>query len=710
VIGYLDGGWSTGGGTSLGSPCWAGLIAIANQGLVADGDTTLNSTTNPTQTLHVLYSLPASDFHDITTGYNGYIAGPGYDEVTGRGTPIANLLIPDLVSSVSLSLAESSVSISASSIPYGNTATVTFTANNANGNQETSGGLNVVFSVSAGSVGNGMFSAITDNGNGTYTASFTGTTAGNTTITATIDGQPVTSPLSTVSVAVSRATPTVTVSDPGGFYIGSPFAATALVAGVVAGVDTTPASALENVDLTLDYQRLNGNGSTAADLGNTAPTAVGSYAVVAAFAGSADYTAASNSATFSIWPAGAMFTAGLYDASIATFYLQDSDGPGLPDIVVPFQPTSDPCIPLAGDWTGSGTTRVGLYDPTTSTFYLANANASGTSYSTVVFQPTADACIPIVGDWTGSGATTVGLYDPKTSTFYERDSNTSGPANASFVFGPAGAGWLPLAGNWTGSGATSVGLYNPTTGVFYLRDANAAGTPDVSFQFGPAGGDSIPLAGDWFGGGTTTVGLYNPQTSAFSLRNSNTAGCADVAFPFGPPGSNWMPIVGDWTGIGQAAVAAAAPQLAANLGNTTPTAADSSAAAASFTTSADYSIATSAQATFTIASVPPAFTLTSPSIGTFTAGQNVTIQWAAANIDLAGPTKISLGYDPDATPFDANQHWIEIDGVSAANGAGSYVWNTTGMAAGTYYFDGYMYDCSTGQAIASSLTTSIVIS
>ena len=139
---------------------------------------------------------------------------------------------------------------------------------------------------------------------------------------------------------------------------------------------------------TLDYRRLNADGSTAADLGDTPPTAPGSYAVVATFAGSADYTAASSRATFTIWPAGATATAGLYDAGTSTFYLQYSDGPGLPDTVVPFQPTSDPCIPVAGDWTDSGTTRVGLYDPKTSTFYLANSNAPGTTYSTVVFQPT----------------------------------------------------------------------------------------------------------------------------------------------------------------------------------------------------------------------------------------------------------------------------------------------------------------------------------
>ena len=96
---FQNGGLTYGNfGTSLSSPCWAGLIAIANQGRVADGGTTLNSGSNPTQALQALYSLPAGDFHDITSGYNGFSAGPGYDEVTGLGSPIANLLIPGLVS------------------------------------------------------------------------------------------------------------------------------------------------------------------------------------------------------------------------------------------------------------------------------------------------------------------------------------------------------------------------------------------------------------------------------------------------------------------------------------------------------------------------------------------------------------------------------------------------------------------------------------
>ena len=45
-------------------------------------------------TLPKLYAAPAADFHDITSGNNGYAAGVGYNLVTGRGTPIVNLLIP----------------------------------------------------------------------------------------------------------------------------------------------------------------------------------------------------------------------------------------------------------------------------------------------------------------------------------------------------------------------------------------------------------------------------------------------------------------------------------------------------------------------------------------------------------------------------------------------------------------------------------------
>jgi hypothetical protein len=83
--------WYQIAGTSLAAPAWAGLIAIADQGRAADK---LPPMDGRSQTLPAIYAASMSDFHDITTGFNGFPAGPGYDLVTGRGTPVANLLEP----------------------------------------------------------------------------------------------------------------------------------------------------------------------------------------------------------------------------------------------------------------------------------------------------------------------------------------------------------------------------------------------------------------------------------------------------------------------------------------------------------------------------------------------------------------------------------------------------------------------------------------
>jgi hypothetical protein len=87
-------GWQVLGGTSAGAPQWAALIAIANQGRGLQGKASLDGVS---QTKAALYAAPQSHFHDIVTGSNGFPAGPGFDLATGRGSPIANLLIPDLI-------------------------------------------------------------------------------------------------------------------------------------------------------------------------------------------------------------------------------------------------------------------------------------------------------------------------------------------------------------------------------------------------------------------------------------------------------------------------------------------------------------------------------------------------------------------------------------------------------------------------------------
>jgi autotransporter-associated beta strand protein len=89
--------WVKVGGTSAGAPQWSALVAITDQGRALKGQGTL---AGASQLLPAVYQLP-NDFHDITsgttTGSPNYTAGPGYDLTTGIGTPIANLLVPDLV-------------------------------------------------------------------------------------------------------------------------------------------------------------------------------------------------------------------------------------------------------------------------------------------------------------------------------------------------------------------------------------------------------------------------------------------------------------------------------------------------------------------------------------------------------------------------------------------------------------------------------------
>ncbi|MDQ2716250.1 MAG: S53 family peptidase [Chloroflexota bacterium] len=101
---YSSGGWSLVGGTSASAPLWSGIAAIADQ--VAG---------HPLGFINLgLYKLATSstyaqDFRDITAGNNsvhksvnvtGYSAVPGWDPVSGLGTPNAEKLIPDLIAAL----------------------------------------------------------------------------------------------------------------------------------------------------------------------------------------------------------------------------------------------------------------------------------------------------------------------------------------------------------------------------------------------------------------------------------------------------------------------------------------------------------------------------------------------------------------------------------------------------------------------------------
>ena len=91
-------GWFEVGGTSVGSPQWAGLVAIANSMRAAKKKPPL---TGSQGVLYTAAKEADGNYHDIVKGHDGGCgkpckAAPDYDYVTGLGTPQANQLIPDL--------------------------------------------------------------------------------------------------------------------------------------------------------------------------------------------------------------------------------------------------------------------------------------------------------------------------------------------------------------------------------------------------------------------------------------------------------------------------------------------------------------------------------------------------------------------------------------------------------------------------------------
>jgi subtilase family serine protease len=97
-------GFYTVGGTSVGSPQWAGIVALAkqsakkrlgllNQALYSIGQTSQYSSAFHDVT-HGNNSITLEDANNIPVTIHGYSAAPGWDATTGWGSPQASALVP----------------------------------------------------------------------------------------------------------------------------------------------------------------------------------------------------------------------------------------------------------------------------------------------------------------------------------------------------------------------------------------------------------------------------------------------------------------------------------------------------------------------------------------------------------------------------------------------------------------------------------------
>jgi subtilase family serine protease len=191
------------GGTSFAAPMWAGYIALVNQQLASNGDSTVGFI-NPTIYAQNVTPSYGADFHDITSGTSGsFSATTGYDLVTGWGSPNSGLISALTGSSTQTPAFTISASPAAVSVAAGSNGTSTITT-------AVSGGFDSAIGLNASGAPTGVtvgFSptSIAAPGSGTSTVTFAvaaGTAAGTYTITVTGTGGGLTH-TATVSLTVT---------------------------------------------------------------------------------------------------------------------------------------------------------------------------------------------------------------------------------------------------------------------------------------------------------------------------------------------------------------------------------------------------------------------------------------------------------------------------------------------------------------------------
>jgi hypothetical protein len=204
------------------------------------------------------------------------------------------------------------------------------------------------------------------------------------------------------SLSIARAMPAVTVNAPGGVFSGSPIAARA----TVKGASGTAAASLEGDTPMLTYYI--GSGTSGTDLGSAAPSAVGTYTVVASFPGSADYAPIQSApAPFVIAPVITRKTAAITLTSSAstsvfgqavTFVAAVSSSAGTANGTVTFFDGTAPLATVALDGSGQAAlsvARLALGSHAITATYNGAAGLPGTS-SNVTTESVGQAATAIV--------------------------------------------------------------------------------------------------------------------------------------------------------------------------------------------------------------------------------------------------------------------------------------------------------------------------
>jgi subtilisin len=133
-------------------------------------------------------------------------------------------------------------------------------------------------------------------------------------------------------------------------------------------------------------------------------------------------------------------------------------------------------LPVTGDWNGNGRASIGVFRPSTGMWYLDNGDGiwSGCGIDQCLGPFGSSGDLPVAADWTNTGTAKIGVFRPGTGMWYldNGDGIWSG-CGIDLCKGPFGARIdLPVAGDWNGTGTAKIGVFRPGTGMWYLDTGN----------------------------------------------------------------------------------------------------------------------------------------------------------------------------------------------------------------------------------------------
>ena len=152
-------------------------------------------------------------------------------------------------------------------------------------------------------------------------------------------------------------------------------------------------------------------------------------------------------------------------------------------------------IPVTGDWNHDGSTEIGVFRNGHGWFLDTSGNGAwGAGDTAFGFGMAGDT--PVTGDWNHDGTTEIGVFRNGHGWFLDTSGNGAwGAGDTAYGFGMTGD--VPVTGDWNSDGTTEIGVFRNSHGWYLDASGNGAwsAADDISYDFGMAG--AVPVTGKW---------------------------------------------------------------------------------------------------------------------------------------------------------------------------------------------------------------------